>query len=221
MRTRKRSLFVALAVALAATAMSPTPASAQSAGGPQAARWGPNPPPPTVRQQIQLGGHIGIPSFFTDNRHVTSTGFQAEAHLGLDLGYIVPLLRIGWQWHDVNIDPRYQDSLERFWFAIGARLEGHNDTIVTPFLEGAVDFNWWSLSFEQDVVCGTYYCYTTAVYHFAPGVSGRLGLQIEVGQYQQAAIELGGELGMSFPGDVFVGDQAWIGPFFGVTGFFY
>ena len=169
--------------------------------------------------QLQIGGHLGIPTWWTDEDNFATTGVQLAGYVGLDLGYVMPFFRLGWQWHTIDVDPRYRDALYRTWFALGVRAEAHNRSIVSPYLEAALDFNWWSLSFDTEIVCGAYYCYEENVYRFAPGITGRAGAQIEV--TPQFAFEAGIELAVSFEGDVFVDAQSWVSPFFGGTVFLY
>ena len=194
------------------------PAAAQEPYGPVTVGRAPASYDP-ARPQIQIGGQIGIPTWWTDEGNFASTGVSASGHIGFDVGYLMGFVRLGWQWHAIDIDPRYDDALYRTYFSLGGRVEGHNRSIVTPYLEAAFDFNWWSLSFDTAVVCGRYYCYEEDVYRFAPGITGRVGAQIEV--LPEVAVEAGLEMAVTFEGNVFPDPQSWLAPFFGATVFLY
>ncbi|MFW6051710.1 MAG: hypothetical protein ACODAU_11070 [Myxococcota bacterium] len=165
---------------------------------------------------LQVGAYVTAPTFLTDAAGNTSTGIGIGAQLGIDLGFVVPEVRLGWQYNDIDSDLRFDDAIYRTHVSVGLKLEGDNASVVTPFLGGTVDFNWWSLSFERQTYCNAFSCWSEPVYRFAPGLTGRAGLSIA--PLPGVSIDLGVEAGMSFEGEAFADEEVWLGPYLGITG---
>jgi hypothetical protein len=85
----------------------------------------------------------------------------------------------------------------------------------TPYAQGGFDMNFWNYR-ETAFVCDFWYCYTTNVYRFTPGFHGRLGGQLPMRATSSAYLDLGVEVGMSFPGDFFLENQTWVTPYLGL-----
>ncbi|QQR90001.1 MAG: hypothetical protein IPJ88_17870 [Myxococcales bacterium] len=167
----------------------------------------------------QVSIYLGLPMFLSSTGDALTTGFSFEGRFGLDLGYLVPELGFGSQinWFD-DSTLRDDGSLSSWWLSLGLRLQWLNRSMFTPFGSFAFDMNWWHLSGDRSFACDYYYCGTVNNYRFAPGLSGRVGVAIQV--HPAFGLDLGLRLAMSFPGSMFDKAESWLSPFFGGTFYF-
>jgi hypothetical protein len=170
---------------------------------------------------------LGVPLMLDVDHDLIRPGVNLHAQGGLDLGYVAFFVHGGWRWIPVDFD-RYaekghsqyegegRDPLKNPYFGLGVRGQIPNRSRVMPYASVAFDFNFWNFQ-ETDIVCGGFYywwCADYEVYRFTPGFSGRLGLAVHIAQ--GLYVDLGMGASMSFEGDFFESNQAWVEPYAGV-----
>jgi hypothetical protein len=170
---------------------------------------------------LNFGMDLGVVLWNDFDRDIVRPGAAFDARIGWDTKYVEPMLELGFRVNGVEVSeiPRGSPQAERerlknVFVGLGARFKVPNRSVVTPFLDGVFDLNWWTFA-ETRLVCNYWYCTAVDEFRFAPGFHGRLGLMFRVSP--QAYIEAGCGLGMSFAGDFFGESQSWLEPFAGFT----
>jgi hypothetical protein len=174
------------------------------------------------------GFDLGVPILLGDvDRDLIRPGADLHIQSGLDLGYVGFFLHGGFRFIPVDFDraadaqhPDYhgqgRDPLKNPYFGFGIRAQVPNHTLVMPYISGSFDFDFWHFR-DTTISCGGYYywwCVGHDVYEFTPGFSGRAGLAFHLGQCLY--VDVGLNVSMSFKGDFFSNNQAWVEPFSGV-----
>lgn len=170
---------------------------------------------------------IGVPVMLDVDRDLVRPGANLHAQGGWDFGYGAIFLHGGWRWIPVDFN-RARDAgvdtygasgrtpLKNPYFGIGLRGQIPNSSRFLPYASVSFDFNFWNFR-EQGVACGGYYywwCNGYDVYRFTPGFSGRIGTGIEL--VSSIYLDLGLGVSMSFEGDFFDKNRAWLEPYLGV-----
>jgi len=180
-----------------------------------------NPPLVTVdgmaphRPWGQASVLLGVPLIISDSASDVTPGFGFEGRFGWDLGMLVPEVMLGHQTHWFNNDRRDNGTLSNTWLSLGLRLQIETNAMILPFVSGAVDFNFWDISGDDRYVCDDYYCDVDGNVQFAPGFSGKAGIQFRV--HPIVSPELGVRVAMTFPGNLFDEIEGWLTPYLGVT----
>ena len=108
-------------------------------------------------------------------------------------------------------DPDFPDvdSLQAFWFSLGARLQMLNASRFVPFVSAALHFTWWGRS---QVGFDT-------VYAVDPGLGAAVGLALEL--TQNFGLEASVSALVNFPAqDTFLDTQIVLSPWVGGTLYF-
>jgi hypothetical protein len=191
----------------------------------------PAPPKAPTRSRIQLRSFgafdVGMPLVLDVDRNLIRPGVNLHMRGGLDIGYVAFFAHGGWRAIPVDFErsaenghPEYagegRDPLQNISFGFGLQGQIPNRTRVLPYLGASFDFNFWHFR-ESAVACGGYYywyCANYNVYEFAPGLSGRLGMAVDMARGVYLDLALG--MSMSFEGEFFERNEVWLEPFVGV-----
>ncbi|HKP59859.1 MAG TPA: hypothetical protein VJV78_24210 [Polyangiales bacterium] len=201
------------------TYVAPSLEEYSSAGGREFIYY-PGPDPMRPHNEAEL--IIGVPLWFTSEDGVVGPGVGFEARFARRIGAVAPEFTFGWQinWLDEDKLPHNADvSIDTFYFSLGMRIYPIPQArVVMPFISGAVDFDFWHISGNEDLVCGWYYCTTVAEYDFTFGLSSRLGVAFLVSPEMQ--LEVGAKVSMAFPMGPIDDTEGWVTPFIGFAALF-
>lgn len=165
--------------------------------------------PERLARQASVYGYV--PIFLTNERDFVTPGIGLRARFGWEFGYVVPEVNFGMQIHFSQNDPDFPDvdSLQAFWFSLGARLQMLNASRFVPFVSAALHFTWWGRS---EVGFDT-------VYAVDPGVGGAVGLALEL--TQNFGLEASVSALVNFPAQAtFFDTQIILSPWVGGTLYF-
>ena len=161
-----------------------------------------------------LGIQGGVPIFVgSDIDHgIVRPGGSVAVLTGVDLGYFVPELDVGYLAVPVELPGVPREPLQRIDLGIGGRVQFPNNSPVIPYLSVSFASQWWK--FNTPTGCSFGICSTGNRFRFAPGLSFRAGTTISFAP--SAAIDIGLRYGLSFTGDgVFTQTRNWVEPSFG------
>jgi hypothetical protein len=189
--------------------------------------WGVAPTQTLPQYSAFVTGDIGVPVMVDVDHDLVRPGANLHLQGGWDLGYFAPFLHAGWRWIPVDFD-RAADAgqdygqsgrspLKNPYFGFGIRGQVPNSSRFLPYASMSFDFDFWNFR-EEGVACGGVYywwCSSYNVYRFTPGFSWRAGTAIELARAIYIDVGLG--VSMSFQGDFFDDNQAWVEPYVGVT----
>lgn len=190
--------------------------------------WGVAPSSNSSTQRRMFGGFdLGVPVIVDVDRDLVRPGVNLHGQGGLDLGYVAFFVHGGWRWIPIDYDraakagqTQYagggREPLSNPYFGLGVRGQIPNRSRLLPYASASFDFNFWNLD-ETDIQCTGYYywwCSEYDVYRFSPGFSGRVGTAIEI--RDSFYLDLGMGVSMTFEGNFFESNQAWLEPFIGV-----
>ena len=174
---------------------------------------------PRFRPHSELGMSIGIPIWFTSAARVIEPGLWFEGRFAHRIGLVAPEFSIGWQvnWIDDGELPssyrRSSQTIESLFFGAGVRFYMIDGAVVSPYISGALDLEFWHFSGDTDKVCGYYYCRYVAHYDPGLGLSSRFGLAIAPSPRFQ--LDIAARLAMVLPIGPFDSTQAWLAPYLG------
>jgi len=228
----KRWLVVVLALSfIPAAAESQWGAGAPPDASPPPTAIAPSPPPapaqapytaPYARERLgwffgTFG--VGVPFLLTDDRDVVRPGANLHARFAFTSRYAGVGMQASYQWIPIDtaasgVVGGTRDPLLRGAFGPFLHLQAPTPSGVIPYLQGGFDFNFWNFR-ETAVYCDYWTCFRTDVYRFTPGFHGRAGAQIPLTSWS-LMLDLGVEVGMSFPGDFFLENQTWVTPYLGI-----
>jgi hypothetical protein len=169
--------------------------------------------------------NLGVPILLDSDRDVVRPGANLNARLAFTTRFIGGGIQGAWQWVPIDLDasraPGVQgvgrDPMRRGSFGPFLHLQAPTRIGFTPYAQGGFDMNFWNFR-ERAVYCDYWVCYTRDVYRFTPGFHGRFGGQFAMGgASSRLHLDLGVEIGMSFPGEFFVENQPWVTPYLGMS----
>lgn len=131
---------------------------------------------------------------------------------GVDFGYIVPELEVGYMGVPVDLPSGQREPLQRVHLGIGTRLQVPNNSVWIPYLSAHFAAQWWK--FDTGTGCRLFACSTGDSFRFAPGLTFRVGTTISL--CRSTAIDIGFGYNLSFEGNgVFTQTRQWIEPTLG------
>jgi hypothetical protein len=174
--------------------------------------------PKQDRRQTKPSGVLelrgGVP-FFVGNdvdRNAVRPGGNFGFLGGVDFGYIVPELEVGYMGVPVDLPAGQREPLQRVHLGIGTRLQVPNNSVWIPYLSVNFAAQWWK--FDTRTGCSVFACSTGDGFRFAPGLSFRAGTTISL--CRSTALDIGFGYNLSFQGDaVFTQTRQWIEPTLG------
>jgi hypothetical protein len=161
---------------------------------------------------LELRG--GVPIFVGSeiDRDVVKPGGSFGLLGGVDFGYAVAELEVGYMGVPVYPPAREREPLQRVHLGIGTRLQVPNNSPWLPYISASFSAQWWQLGART--VCDAFACWTGGRFRFAPGLSFRAGTTISL--CRSTAIDIGFGYNLSFQGDgVFTQMRQWIEPTLG------
>lgn len=161
--------------------------------------------------QLQLG----LPFMMSEDAVRRDPGANLSARFALTSRYIGGGFQGGYQW--IPGDDRNEQTgatLGRAFFGPFMHLQFPTRSVLTPYGQLGVDFNYWNRS-ERERYCDPFQCFTTRVYRFTPGLHGRLGGMIAFGRKERVDVDLGLEANLSFRGSYFSSNEWFLMPYLG------
>ena len=153
----------------------------------------------------------GVPIFVGEDidRDVVRPGGGFTFTTGIDFGYFVPQLDVGYLAFPIDPAGFPREPLQRVHLGLGGRFQVPNPSVVMPYLDASFAFQWWK--FDTFTRCELIACSTGDGFRFAPGLSFRVGTTISFAP--SAALDIGLGYGLSFEGDdVFTQTRHWLEP---------
>jgi hypothetical protein len=172
----------------------------------------------TYGQHAIQEASIDVPLWFDVPRDIVRPGVHLGGRVGLDWGFFGAFIDAGAALVPVDLGPLGRDPLVRLHLGVGGRVQ-YPHPRVRPYLDVIFDFNGWSFRNIEfmcaGVLPGGFWCVGTGAFEFAPGFTGRAGVQIVVkGPW---AIDLGVAAALSFAGTQFSRTEFWLSPLLGVS----
>ena len=166
--------------------------------------------------------NLEVPIPLTDEHDSADPGFGISGMFGWDLGFLVPTAHIGWSWNGLNVPSQYGDdrSLSRFHLGFGLMAEFENRSIVTPVFGALVDLNWWHVSGDVSVECGSYYywgCYSVNNYDYTTGFTFKAGADFRFMKNDRFTLGTGVLPSVTLSGGPFQHSEWWISPYLAFT----
>lgn len=128
---------------------------------------------------------------------------------GVDFGYGVLELDVGYMGVPIQAPGIPREPLQRVHFGFGGRLQVPNASRVIPYISAGFAAQWWKL--DTRTGCSLIACSTGDGFRFAPGLSFRTGIAISL--CRSTALDIGLGYNLSFRGnDVFTKTRQWIEP---------
>jgi hypothetical protein len=170
------------------------------------------------RRQIGPSGILelrgGVPIFVGSDvdRAIVRPGGSFGFLGGVDFGYAVAEVEVGYMGVPMNLASGQREPLQRINLSFGPRLQVPNNSPWLPYLSAHFATQWWKL--DTRTGCSLVACSTGNAFRFAPGLTFRIGTTISL--CASTAIDIGFGYNLSFQGDgVFTQTRQWIEPTLG------
>ena len=156
----------------------------------------------------------GVPIFVGSDvdRAVVRPGGSFTFLGGVDFGYAVAELEVGYMGVPIEPPGMRREPLQRVHLGFGGRLQVPNASRLVPYLGASFAAQWWKL--DTRTGCSLVACSTGDSFRFAPGLSFRVGTTISL--CSSTALDVGLGYSLSFRGnEVFTRTRQWIEPTIG------
>ena len=131
---------------------------------------------------------------------------------GVDFGYAVAELEVGYMGVPMALASGQREPLQRVQLGFGTRLQVPNNSAWIPYLSVNFATQWWKLNTRTG--CGLVACSTGDSFRFAPGLTFRVGTTISL--CKSTALDIGFGYNLSFQGNgVFTQTRQWLEPTLG------
>jgi len=153
----------------------------------------------------------GIPIFVGSDvdRNIVKPGGSFAFLGGVDFGYGVFELDVGYMGVPIEPPGRPREPLQRVHLGFGGRLQVPNASRVIPYISAGFAAQWWKL--DTRTGCSVFACSTGDGFRFAPGLTFRGGVAISL--CRSTALDIGLGYNLSFQGNnVFTQTRHWIEP---------
>jgi len=156
----------------------------------------------------------GVPIFVGSDidRDVVRPGGSFSFLGGVDFGYGVFEIDVGYMGVPIEPPGMQREPLQRVHLGFGGRLQVPNNSILVPYISAGFAAQWWKL--DTRTGCSLVACSTGDSFRFAPGLTFRVGTAISL--CRSTALDIGLGYHLSFEGNaVFTQTRHWIEPTIG------